>query len=95
MGLVAAANLAGHLAAGRLNGADLAMLFLLGVLLCALGFGLGPALLAACAAALSYNFFFLSPRLTLAIERPGDLLTFVVFFAVALSTGWLAGRARD
>ena len=92
---VAAAGLAGHLAAGRVNSADIAMLFLLSVLLSALALGFGPALLAACAAALSYNFFFLSPRLTLAIERPADLLTFLVFFAVALSTGWLAGRARD
>ncbi|WP_332772413.1 DUF4118 domain-containing protein [Phenylobacterium sp.] len=93
-GLVSAANLVGH-GGGQLAGANLAMLFLLAVLICALGFGLGPALFAALIAAISYNFFFLEPRLTLAISRPADVLTFVVFFAVALATGWLAGRVRD
>ncbi|WP_421931405.1 sensor histidine kinase [Phenylobacterium sp.] len=92
--LVAAANLIAHLAADQLTGANLAMLFLASVLLSAFWFGLGPALLAACAAALSYNFFFLVPRLSFRIERPADLLTFVVFFAVATSTGWLAARVR-
>src|SRR3990167_9186508 len=93
-GLVAAANLLGH-GGGQLAGANLAMLFLLAFLICALGFGLGPALFAALIAAISYNFFFLEPRLTLVIARPADVLTFLVFFAVALATGWLAGRVRD
>ena len=93
--LVAAANLIGHLGASQLSGANLAMLFLVSVLLSAFWFGVGPALASACAAALSYNFFFLVPRLTFHIERPADLLTFVVFFGVAISTGWLAARVRD
>lgn len=93
--LVAAANLIAHLGTSQLNGANLAMLFLVSVLLSAFWFGLGPALLSACAAALSYNFFFLVPHLTFHIEQPADLLTFVVFFAVATSTGWLAARVRD
>ena len=90
--------LAGAAAAGldRLSqGADLAMIFLVSVLASALVFGLWPAVTAATAAALVYNFFFLEPRLSFAIGHATDVLTFVVFFAVALTTGWMAGRIRD
>lgn len=95
IGLVVAANVIGHAAPEQMAGANLAMLFLVSVLLSALWFGLGPALFAATVAAFSYNFFFMTPRLTLQIERSADLLTFIVFFAVAISTGWLAARVRD
>jgi two-component system sensor histidine kinase KdpD len=77
------------------QGADLAMIFLVSVLASALAFGLAPAVTAAAAAALTYNFFFLEPRLSFVIGHAADLLTFVVFFAVALTTGWLIGRVRD
>ncbi|WP_374572964.1 DUF4118 domain-containing protein [Phenylobacterium sp.] len=88
--------LAGAIAAGaRLDGANLAMAFLAAVLVSAVSFGLGPALTAALAAAVGYDFFFLEPRFTFHIARPADLVTFAVFFLAALATGWLAGRARD
>lgn len=75
--------------------ANLAMVFMLSVLVSGLAFGLGPAVLAAAASAFAYNFFFLEPRLTMNIGHPADVLTFAVFFAVALTTGWLTGRVRD
>jgi two-component system sensor histidine kinase KdpD len=77
------------------QGANLAMIFLVSVLASALAFGLAPAVTAAAAAALTYNFFFLDPRLSFVIGHATDVLTFVVFFAVALVTGWMAGRIRD
>ena len=77
------------------HGANLAMIFLVSVLASALLFGLWPAVTAATAAALAYNFFFLEPRLSIAIGHATDVLTFLVFFAVALTTGWLTGRIRD
>ena len=77
------------------SGANLAMIFLLSVLGAGLAFGLWPAVTAAAAAALAYNFFFLEPRLSFVIGHPTDVLTFVVFFVVALTTGWLTGRVRD
>ncbi|MGZ6012793.1 MAG: DUF4118 domain-containing protein [Caulobacteraceae bacterium] len=95
LGLVAAA---GAVAAGLdrfSQGADLAMIFLVSVLMSALIFGLWPSVTAAAAAALVYNFFFLEPRLSFVIGHATDVLTFVVFFAVAMSTGWMAGRIRD
>jgi two-component system sensor histidine kinase KdpD len=75
--------------------ANLAMIFMLSVLAAGLTFGLWPAVTAAASAAFVYNFFFLEPRLSLTIGHPADLFTFVVFFVVALTTGWLTGRIRD
>jgi two-component system sensor histidine kinase KdpD len=77
------------------QGADLAMIFLVSVLMSALVFGFWPSVTAAAAAALTYNFFFLEPRLSFVIGHATDLLTFLVFFAVAMTTGWMAGRIRD
>lgn len=74
---------------------NLAMVFMLSVLVAGLAFGLWPAVTAATAAALVYNFFFLEPKLTVWIGHPADVLTFAVFFAVAMTTGWLTGRVRD
>lgn len=95
LGLVAAAAGAAWIAGPGLAGANLAMLFLAPVLVSAVGFGLGPALMAALAAAVSFNFLFIEPRFTFWIGHPADLLTFSMFFAVAVATGWLAGRERD
>ena len=75
--------------------ANLAMVFMLSVLVSGLAFGLWPAVTAAAASALVYNFFFLEPRLTFYIGHAADVFTFAVFFAVAMTTGWLAGRVRD
>ena len=95
IGFVALAGVAAGLLDRLHQGADLAMIFLVSVLASALVFGLAPAVTAAAAAALTYNFFFLEPRLSFGIGHATDVLTFVVFFAVALTTGWMAGRIRD
>jgi two-component system sensor histidine kinase KdpD len=75
--------------------ANLAMVYLLSVLVAGLAFGLWPAVTAAAASALIYNFFFLEPRLTFYIGHAADVFTFAVFFVVAMATGWLTGRVRD
>ncbi|MDB5450618.1 MAG: osmosensitive channel signal transduction histidine kinase [Phenylobacterium sp.] len=98
LGALAFVTIAGGLAGliDRLaSGADLAMIFLLSVLAAGLAFGLWPAITAAAVAALVYNFFFLGPRLSFVIGHPTDVLTFGVFFVVAMSSGWLIGRIRD
>src|SRR5207237_8629057 len=92
--LVGLANLVASSAGSALQGGNVVMPFLLSVLAAGAGFGLGPALVAALLAGVTYNFFYLEPRLTFRIAHPADLLTFSVFFAVALATGWLAGRPR-
>ncbi len=92
---VGAATAAAWLFDRYVESANLAMVFMLSVLVTGLAFGLWPAVTAAAAAAFVYNFLFLAPKFTLFIGHPGDVLTFVVFFAVAMTTGWLTGRVRD
>lgn len=77
------------------TGANLAMVFLLAVLLTGLSAGFGAAVFSAALAAVSYNFFFLEPRLSFVIGHAADLFTFAVFFVVATIAGTLAGRLRD
>jgi two-component system sensor histidine kinase KdpD len=92
---VAVATGAAELSETLNAGANLSMIFMLSVLATGLAFGLWPALVAAGLAAFVYNFLFLPPRLTVWIGHPADVLTFAVFFAVAVATGWLTGRVRD
>jgi two-component system sensor histidine kinase KdpD len=77
------------------TGANLAMIFLAGVMASGLLLGLRPALFAAALAILGYNFFFLDPRFSMSIGHPADVLTFLLFIAVAGVTGSLAGRVSD
>jgi two-component system sensor histidine kinase KdpD len=74
---------------------DLGVVYLTAVLAAGVLYGLRPALAAATTAFLVYNFLFLQPRYSFAIGSPTDLLTLVVFWAVALVTGALAGRVRE
>lgn len=74
---------------------DLGMIFLAAVLAAGVLHGLRPALAAATVAFFVYNYLFLEPRYSLAIGAPTDFITLVVFWAVALASGGLAGRVRD
>jgi two-component system sensor histidine kinase KdpD len=93
--LVAGAAVVAQIADRFAEDANLAMIFMLSVLISGLTSGLWPALFAAALAAVVYNFFFLEPRMTMLIGKSSDVLTFAVFFAGALATGWLTGRVRD
>jgi two-component system sensor histidine kinase KdpD len=77
------------------EGANLGMIFLASVLAAGLAWGFRPALVAAAAAITSYNYFFLEPRFTFVIGHAADVITFVIFIAVAGAAGWLTGRVRD
>ena len=74
---------------------DLGVIYLAAVLAAGVLYGLRPALAAATAAFLTYNFLFLQPRFSFSIGSPTDILTLIVFWAVALVTGVLAGRVRE
>ncbi|PVM91970.1 sensor histidine kinase KdpD [Caulobacter endophyticus] len=94
-GFVAAASLVAWGLDTAFDRVELGMIYLAAVLAAGVMHGLRPALAAATAAFLIYNYFFLAPRYSLAIGSPTDVLTLIVFWAVALATGGLAGRVRD
>ncbi|OZB41063.1 MAG: histidine kinase [Acidiphilium sp. 34-60-192] len=57
-------------------------------------YGRRLGLFAAVASFLLWNFFFLPPVFTLSVGDPRDIVALVVFLAVGLLTGTLAGRVR-
>ena len=73
---------------GRLEAANIVMLFLLNVVLVAVRLGRGPAVVASVLGVALFDFFFVPPRFTFAI---GDL-QYLVVFAVMLAVGLIAGE---
>ena len=74
---------------------DIGVIYLTTVLAAGALYGLRPAMAAATAAFLTYNFLFLQPDFSFSIGSPTDVLTLLVFWGVALTTGALAGRVRE
>lgn len=69
-------------------------IFLLGVLIVGLFGSLGAVLLSAILSALIWNIGFIPPRFTFVISQPDDMILCVVYFVVALITGFLTNRIR-
>ncbi len=74
--------------------ANIVMLFLLGVVLVAYRYGRGPAVLAAVLNVVSFDFFFVPPRLTFAVSDVQYLVTFAVMLIVGLVIGHLTAGLR-
>lgn len=74
---------------------NLSMLYLAAVLLSAVIAGRGSALVAAALSFAAYNFFFIEPTGALTVAQPQEVLSLVIFVAVALATGHLAARMRE
>ncbi len=90
---VAAATTIGLAVAPYTSHADQAMLYLLGVVVAALG-GRGPGLTAAACSAIAFDFFFVEPYHTLAVTDRHFLVTFAVMLAVGIAIGGLVTRIR-
>ena len=78
----------------HLDLANIVMLFLLAVVLVAVRFGRGPAVLAAFVNVASFDFFFVPPRFSMAIADAQYLIVFGVMLAVALIIGHLTSGLR-
>src|SRR5258708_30606458 len=74
--------------------ADLIMVYLLGVVTISTRFSLYPSIFTAIASVLSFDFFFVPPRLSFAILGPKHLVTLAVMLFVAVVTSGLTDRAR-
>ena len=92
--MVALSTLAGMALAPKWGSSSVDLLYLPAVLIAGVTAGLGPALLAALASALAYNFFFTAPHMTFRIDSPNDIVTVIVLFAVAVVTSQLAASVR-
>ena len=74
--------------------ANIVMVFLLSVVGVAVWQGRGPAVLAAFVNVAVFDFFFVAPKLSLAVSDVQYLLTFVVMLVVGLITGQLTAGLR-
>jgi two-component system, OmpR family, sensor histidine kinase KdpD len=73
---------------------NIALLYLLPVLVSAVRWGLGPSLAASFLGILSFDYFFVPPVMSFTVSDIRYLLNFALFLAVALVTGTLAARLR-
>lgn len=77
-----------------LSDADRLLGFLLGVVVVAWRFSLGPSLVAAVASVVALNFFFLLPRYTFKVADPAWLVTLAVMTVVGIVISGLTVRMR-
>jgi two-component system, OmpR family, sensor histidine kinase KdpD len=94
IGSVGAMTLAAYLAQGWIGRGPIDLLYLVPVIASASFYGFRSGLVAAVAAGIAYNFFFLSPLYTFIIYSPANVITAVLLVIVAVITGQLAARAR-
>lgn len=74
--------------------ANLALVFLMAVILVASLFGAAAAIFASLLSVLSFNFFFTAPHFTLRVNSQEDVATLLLFLLIAGITGNLAARMR-
>jgi two-component system, OmpR family, sensor histidine kinase KdpD len=74
---------------------NLVMVYLLAVVLSAVYFGRGPAILASFLSVIVFDFFFVPPYMTLAVSDTEYLLTFAGLLTVGWVISYLTARARE
>jgi two-component system, OmpR family, sensor histidine kinase KdpD len=79
----------------RLPHANLSLLFMTGVLIVAVRYGLSPSIYASLLSFLVFNFFFTEPLYSFKVSGEGDLATLIFFLLMASISGNLAFRMRD
>ncbi len=79
----------------RLAAIDVAMLFLLGVVVVASRLARGPALLASVLSIACFDVLFVPPYYTFGVHDTAYVLTFAMMFVVALTMSRLTAEARE
>lgn len=69
-------------------------IFLLAAIVVGMFGSIGAVIFAASMSALTWDYFFIPPKFTLAINNTEDFLMCIAFFGVALITGFLTNRIR-
>ncbi len=79
----------------RLDEANIAMVFLLGVAFVAAWLGRGPAIAASVVSVLVFDFCFIAPRFSFAVSDAQYVLTFVVMLVIGLLISTLTARVQQ
>ncbi|MEP9374853.1 sensor histidine kinase KdpD [Mesorhizobium sp. KR1-2] len=77
-----------------LDVANIGVVFLMGVLVSALRYGLAPSIFTSIVSALAFNFFFLPPLYTFTIGDPESIVTLFFFLIVSVIASNLTSRVR-
>jgi two-component system sensor histidine kinase KdpD len=93
--LIAAITLIGWLIKSFISPTNLAMLFLLAVVIVAFRKGLRPAIFTAIIGVLAFDFFFIPPYLTFRVSDSEYLITFAGMIIVGSLVSLLVARARE
>ena len=93
--IVALITLAGVSIQNMAGTANLALLYLLPVMVAATRYGLRTGIFAGLLSSLAYNFFFIEPVHTFTIRDPENIITILVLLGVAVATSHLASRVRS
>src|SRR5436305_14168136 len=72
--------------------ANVSMLYLVAVLATAIAFGRGPAVAAAVAAFLTFDWFFVEPLHTFTVSEPNERVALLLLLLTAIITGQLAAE---
>lgn len=95
LAVVIACTVLGLIVLKRLDIANIAMVYLAGVVIAAVWLGRGPAVLAAVLGVAAFDFFFVAPKLSFAVSDVQYLLTFGVMLVVGLLIANLTTRLRS
>ncbi len=95
VGMVALTTVIGFALRSRLSTIDVAMLFLLAVVLVAARFHRGPSVAASVLAIAVFDFVFVPPYYTFDVHDTSYALTFIVMLLVALVMSHLTARIRE
>ena len=88
------ATIVGQVVFGRTELADIVMVYLFGIVLVSMRFGLAPSLFSAVISVFAFDFFFIPPYFTLAVADFRHVVTFAVMLLVATVITGLTKRVR-
>jgi two-component system, OmpR family, sensor histidine kinase KdpD len=94
LGLVLIMTLLGELVKRRLEPTNIVMFYLLAVVIVAIRWGQGPAIITSILSVLAFDFFLVPPYLTLNVHDFEYLFTFGAFLAVGLIVSTLTSKVR-
>jgi two-component system, OmpR family, sensor histidine kinase KdpD len=95
VGFVFAMTLLGEFLKRRLEPTNIVMFYLLAVVVVAIRWGQGPAIVASVLSVLAFDFFLVPPYLTLNVHDFEYLFTFTAFLAVGIIVSTLASKVRE
>jgi len=93
--LLAVATLLGHVVHSFFSPANIIMIYLLCVVVTAVFWGFGPSVVVCILSVLLWDFFFVNPHLTFAVEDTQYVFAFVTLLLVSLTISYLTTRIRQ